>query len=197
MPLALDAGGDGLYLYDTPANGREIVDAVEFGPQVPDLSVGRLGDGTWRLTMPTFGQANTAALLGDPNALKINEWCAAGEGDDFVELFNPRQYPVDLSDLYLTDNPVHRPDKTKLGPLSFVPASGFVVFAADGQRTPGHVNFRLASDTGVLMLLDEESPPDRHRPLLLADGQHVRGAVAGRRRRTPILPGADTGSCQP
>ena len=154
--FVLDGDGDGVCLFDTPARGRLLVDSVEFGPQAPDLSVGRLADGTWHLTVPTFGQDNVAAPMGDPNGLKINEWYAAGDGDDFVELFNPRQYPVDLSGLYLTDNPVHAPDKATLGPLSFVEASGFVVFHADGRQEPGHVTFSLASDVGVLSLLGED-----------------------------------------
>ena len=37
----LNGDGEGVYLYDAPERGAELVDAVQFGPQVPDLSLGR------------------------------------------------------------------------------------------------------------------------------------------------------------
>ncbi|MHC4331441.1 MAG: lamin tail domain-containing protein, partial [Planctomycetota bacterium] len=126
----------------------------------PDLSIGRTGyDGQWRLTVPTPGLANIARPLGDPTTLKINEWLTNGEvlfEDDFIELFNPHNSPVDLSSLYLTDNPVTQPGKCRLGPLSFVAGEGFVVFSADGRDQPGHVDFRLSADGEMIGLFDVE-----------------------------------------
>ncbi|MEJ2704561.1 MAG: CotH kinase family protein, partial [Sedimentisphaerales bacterium] len=85
LGFALDGGGEGLYLYDRDGT---LLDSVEFGTQLPDLSIGRTGrDGRWRLTVPTFGWANMAEPLGDPRTLKINEWLADGLvlfEDDFM-----------------------------------------------------------------------------------------------------------------
>ncbi|MHC4564467.1 MAG: lamin tail domain-containing protein, partial [Planctomycetota bacterium] len=142
-------------LYDR--NG-ELLDSVEFGLQLPDMSIGRtISDGTWRLNVPTPGEANIAQPLGDPATLKINEWLANGEvlfDDDFIELYNPHASPVDLSSLYLTDNPVTQPDKYRLGPLSFIAGRGFAVFTADGRDRPGHVDFRLSADGEMIGLFD-------------------------------------------
>jgi hypothetical protein len=151
LGFALNGDGEGLYLYD---RSGEPVDSVEFGLQLPDLSVGRVGYGDrWQLTMPTFGQANIAQPLGDRDKLKINEWLAAGEvlfDDDFIELFNPDILPVSLSGLYLSDNPETQPDKSPFGPLSFIAGHGFAVFTADRSRRAGHVGFKLSAEGEVI-----------------------------------------------
>ena len=158
--FALYSEGEALYLYDKPANGGELIDSVQFGPQIDGFSIGRIGYGaTWKLNKPTFGQANIAQPLGDPETLKINEWLANGEvlfENDFIELFNAHAFPVDLSNLYLTDHPVTQPDKCPLGPLSFIAGKGFAVFMADDQNQPGHVDFRLSADGEMIGLFDAE-----------------------------------------
>jgi len=158
LGFALDGDGEGVYLYDKAGT---LIDCVEFGLQIPDLSIGRVGyEGKWRLTIPTFGQPNKAHPLGNPYLLKINEWLAKGQvlfEDDFVELYNPSPFPVDLSNLYLTDNPITQPMKDRLGPLSFIPANGYVVLQADEQDRPGHLNFRLSADGELLALLDSQA----------------------------------------
>ncbi|MGD8501618.1 MAG: lamin tail domain-containing protein, partial [Phycisphaerales bacterium] len=160
LGFALSSEGEGLYLYDKPANGGGLIDSVEFGPQINGLSIGRIGyGGTWKLNKPTLGQANIAQPLGDPQMLKINEWLANGEvlfENDFIELYNPHAFPVDLSSLYLTDNPVTQPGKCQLGPLSFIAGQGFAVFIADDQNQPGHVDFRLSADGEIIGLFDAE-----------------------------------------
>jgi hypothetical protein len=158
LGFALKGDGEGLYLYN--ADGQ-LLDSVQFGLQLPDMSIGRIGnDGHWTLTVPTFGQANIAQPLGDPRKLKINEWLADGLvlfEDDFIELYNPQTEPVDLSNLYLTDNPVTQPDKCPLGPLSFIAGDGFAVFRADDSNQPGHLNFKLSTDFEMMGLFDSES----------------------------------------
>ena len=63
--------------------------------------------------------------LGVPDALKINEWLANGTvlfADDFIELYNPDLLPVDLSGMFLSDNPIAQPDRElvlmRCGPAS-------------------------------------------------------------------------------
>jgi len=159
LGFALDGDGEGVYLYD---KSGVLLDSVEFGLQLPDLSIGRIGSNRqWRLTIPTFGRPNIPQPLGNPKTLKINEWFANGEvlfEDDFIELFNPHVFPVDLSGLYLTDNPVTQPDKHQLGPLSFIAGEGFAVITADDPAASltGHVDFRLSADGEILGLFDAE-----------------------------------------
>jgi len=155
LGFALNGEGESLYLYNSSG---ELLDSVEFGLQLPDLSIGRIGyTGQWSLTVPTFGRANIAQPLGDPRMIRINEWLADGLvlfEEDFIELYNPQDSPVDLSDLFLTDNPVTQPDKYPLGPLSFIAGEGFAVFIADNSNRPGHVDFRLSADNEMIGLFD-------------------------------------------
>ena len=62
--FSLRREGEGVYLYRS--NG-ELIDSVEFGMQVTDYSIGRVGaSGQWQFTVPTFGAANVPARSGDP-----------------------------------------------------------------------------------------------------------------------------------
>jgi len=155
LGFALAGNGESLYLYN---RSGLLLDSVRFGMQLPDFSIGRIGSsGRWTLTMPTFGSANIAQPLGDQKALRINEWLADGLvllEEDFIELFNPQSSPVDLTGLYLTDNPITQPDKYLLGPLSFIAGKGFAAFNADNQALSGHVDFRLSADAEMIGLFD-------------------------------------------
>ncbi len=155
LPFSLSADGDGVYLYD---KAGALIDSVEFGMQVPDLSVGRIGDtALWHLTVPTLGQPNISHPLGDSRAVRINEWLATHDvlfTSDFVELYNPDLLPVDLGGFYLTDTPETEPDRHRLPPLSFVPGGGYTVFAADDHVKPGHLGFKLSPGGDMIALFD-------------------------------------------
>jgi len=158
--FALKSEGEGLYLYDKPANGSGLIDYVEFGPQIQNYSIGRVGyEQTWKLNSPTFGLPNIVQPLGDRDTLKINEWLANGQvlfDDDFIELYNPHPLPVELSGLYLTDNPVTQQSKHKLAPLSFIASEGYAVFKASDGNESSVVNFKLSADGEMIGLFGEE-----------------------------------------
>lgn len=146
--------GGAVYLF---TGDGQLLDSIAYGPQVPDLSIGRLADGAWALTHPTFGFANIAAELGDPRALKINEWLtASATSSPFVELFNGSSLPVSLAGLFLTDNLIGAPALHPIAPLSFAPAGGYVMFLADGDPNsgPSHLRFSLPTDRGEIALSD-------------------------------------------
>lgn len=153
--FTLKQEGDDLHLF--AANGQ-LLDSVVFGLQAGDWSIGRLTDGQWALTIPTFGAANRAAPIGNPATLKINEWLAAGSGAtaDFIELFNPDTRPVALSGLHLTDAPEFLQGLHRIAPLSFIAGGGYAVFVADGNADlgPDHLGFQLAAEQGQIGLFD-------------------------------------------
>ncbi len=159
--FAMHAKGEDLYLYDKPANGGGMIDCIEFGPQILNYSIGRIGYGqTWKLNRPTFGLPNIIQPLGDSDELKINEWLANGEvlfDDDFIELYNPQLLPVKMSGLYLTDNPVTQPSKHKLSSLSFIAPEGYSVFKANNGNKQSELDFKLSSDGEIIGLFDENS----------------------------------------
>ena len=142
----LSQDGDAVYLYS--GFGTVLVDSIEFGAQLPDLSIGRLGSGEWALNTVTAGAVNMAAATGPANALVINEWLAIGQTpfpDDFIELYNTSPLPVALGGLYLTDTPLGNPDLHRIPDLTYIAGLGYRALIADGDQDAGslHVDFRL------------------------------------------------------
>jgi hypothetical protein len=159
LGFALSGDGEVLFLFDAPARGGGVMDVVSFGPQLVDRSIGRLPSGGWGLTAPSFWGPNIPCPLGEPGALRLNEWLTVGRDsvdNDFVELYNPDPLPVALGGLYLTDDPLAEPLKHRIASLSFIEGRGFAVFEADGDSSQGadHLNFRLASPGGIIGLAD-------------------------------------------
>jgi hypothetical protein len=152
--FSLSGESGGVYLFNA---GGQMVDAVEYGFQVSDQSIGRSG-GAWRLlATPTPNAANSAAAtLGAQSALKLNEWMSEPlSGNDWFEICNPGALPVDLAGLFLTDDPsIAGITQHEVAPLSFIGAGGFVKFEADGDPSQGrhHVSFNLDRSGDALRL---------------------------------------------
>ncbi len=147
--IVLDGAGGSLFLFDNPSAGGALLDAVHYGVQAADYSIGRIPDGSpsWLLTVPTPASANSAAALGDASALKVNEWMAdPSTGDDWFELYNSDLHPVALGGLFLSDN-LDAPYASLIPSLSFIGAGNdsYRQFFADGKPTkgPSHANFQL------------------------------------------------------
>ncbi len=152
--FSLSAESGGVYLFN--AAGVRI-DSVDYGLQIADRSIGRVGD-AWRLlATPTPNAANaTAAVLGAASAVRLNEWMSEDiSGDDWFEIYNPAPDPVSLAGLYVTDDPsIAGVTKHQLAPLSFVGAGDFVKLQASGDvgRGRNHVPFNLNRYGDVLRL---------------------------------------------
>jgi hypothetical protein len=129
------------------SSGR-VSDSVKFGVQALGFSFGESA-GVWTLlSTPTPGLENApAATQGDLGQLKINEWMAAPlAGDDWIELHNAQDAPVQIGGMVLTDDPsVHGRTNRPLERLSFIAPRGFALLQADGEtdRGPDHLGFRL------------------------------------------------------
>lgn len=146
LGFALGRNGDRVLLYDANTN---LVDAISFGPQVPNKSIGRVA-GEWMLTMPTTNAVNAAAPVATAASLSINEWLAnsAPGFDDWLELFNSASNAVLLQNVYLgTSNALFQ-----IRSLSFVPPGGFVQLIADERAGADHLDFRLNAAQGTIIL---------------------------------------------
>lgn len=152
--FGLSKDGEGVYLSAPAGDGGALLDSVEFGPQVDNLSISRLGSGdTWALSKPTAGSVNSRQPTGDPGTLVINEWLASSDTlADFIELHNADSLPVEISGLFLTDELGSAPTLHQLPPLSFVAGGGYVALSADRSANLG---FKLSADQEVLALLDQ------------------------------------------
>ncbi len=141
---SLDGDSDGVYLFE--AAGR-VVSFVEYGAQVANLALGRVGVAWRALSSVTPGATNSAAAtLGPATALRVNEWMADGGGDDWFELFNMTNRPVDLGGLCLSDDlTLAGQAQHRIPLLSFIAPRGWVKFIADGNPDASrvHVNFSL------------------------------------------------------
>lgn len=177
---SLDGESGGIYLFNAVG---QLVDSVQYGLQVQDLSIG-LNGGQWGLASgPTPAGSNAlSAALGSNSLLHINEWMADEEGGaDWFELFNPSPLPVSLSAISLTDDPsIVGEDKFVPVPLSYIAAGGFVKWVADGNPSEGHnhVNFGLDANGESLLIYSLAGtnflPVDS-----VAFGAQARGVSAG------------------
>jgi hypothetical protein len=156
--FGLSAEGESVYLFDRPESSGGVLDFVTFGPQAADFSLARLTPEAtdWALARPTPGAANEPAELGEPSALRVNEWMAnpAG-GPDWFEVYNPAPLPVALEGLRLSDTAAN-PAKYTFPPRSFLGAGagGFLVLWADenSEQGPAHLPFRLAAGGEAILL---------------------------------------------
>jgi hypothetical protein len=153
--FALKQSGDDLTLTRAIAQGGGIVDIVAWGQQLNDFSIARGGDGTWTLGAPTFGAQNVPVALAKRENVVINEWLADAAtlfANDFIELYNPSQLPVNIGGCYLTDNPAEFAGKHLIQPLTFIGNGSYLSFKADGDvsQGPDHVNFRLSPLQGEI-----------------------------------------------
>lgn len=78
------------------------------------------------------------------------------EYPDWIELYNPASYPVNLGGMYLSDDPANAqgyriPDNITIGP------KGYLVFVADEEPEQGplHTNFRLSKGGESVTLIDK------------------------------------------
>lgn len=166
VDFSLNGDGEGVYLYQTSLDGNnevqyELIDSVEFGVQVQDLSIGRAADQSWGLAKPTLGSANIMQQTGDVNSLKINEFLANGDffiSDDYIELYNPLDVPIDLGGLFITDDQINFPTLHEIASLTYIPANGYALFTPDGNtdRGPEHLDFKLSADMETITLLNSD-----------------------------------------
>src|SRR5690606_18263182 len=117
--------GDNLILYDT--NGSTVIDSLTFGGQAPNVSQGRLPDGSGvSVSFPgtsSPGEGNWAQA-----PVVINEALSSSVAPlvDSIELYNPTENPVDISNWWLSDDESFR-QKYKFPAGSTIPAGGYLV----------------------------------------------------------------------
>lgn len=99
---------------------------------------------------------NSSVVINEILASNENaETDEAGEHEDWVELYNLTNQPLDVSGYYLSDNPAN-PAKWPIPAGTVIPANGYLIVWADEDQDQGplHSNFKLSVGGETLMLLD-------------------------------------------
>ena len=129
------------------------MDALTFGIQVADYSVGRIS-GSWVLNRATPNSNNLAGVVAPDSNVALNEWLtASGPGSaDWIELFNrSSSAPVALQGLYLAaSNSVQQ-----IRSLSFVAPRSYVQLKADQDPGAGHIDIALPAEGGRITLYSD------------------------------------------
>jgi hypothetical protein len=149
--FSLRREGETVALFDAQTNR---VDAVTFGSQIADFSIGRLGAG-WLLNTPTPAATNLAAPLGSITNLVINEWMAnpLPGADDWVELYNlDTNRPVALHGLFF-GTVTNALDQIRS--LSFIAPGGYALFLCDERPGADHFDLKLPAAGSPLVLYEE------------------------------------------
>lgn len=161
--------GGSLVLYGPDAS---VVDEYTFPALNPDESYGRTVDGglsSGFFTIPTPRVTNTLIII-EPEELYINEVMAENDNDtldtaleneDWIEIFNPNPYPVNVAGYWLSDNP-ENPTKWQIPSdhpdSSVIAPNDFLLFFADEQSSEGwnHTNFRLRNNGESVLFLSPD-----------------------------------------
>jgi hypothetical protein len=125
--------------------------------ELHDASLENMLSSNWRSSYSHGGTPGRAAQSELLSGIYINEFMASnnsifsdeyGDYDDWIELYNDTDKPVNVAGLYVTDD-LSNPLKYRI-PLydlssTFIPAKGFLLLWADGETEEGalHLGFRL------------------------------------------------------
>lgn len=144
--------------------GTNLIDYLSWKMAGVNRSYGSYPEGTAAdrrlFYIPTPCEPNNPTI--PPINVFINEWMADNTGtiadpadgdfEDWFEIYNPSNTPVNLEGYYLTDN-LNQKTQFKIPAGFTLPANGFLLVWADGEpnqnsptRTDLHVNFRLSAD---------------------------------------------------
>ena len=152
LHLDFKLSGSGEYVSLTDKNGSKVLDEKQFDAQTTDVSYGRFPDGSdnWQtFDNPTPGASNSNTEPPTGAILVINEFMASndttyadehGDFDDWIELYNAGDQPIDIGGMYVTDDlnnlttyqiPTTYPDSTTIEP------GEFLILWADKQPEQG------------------------------------------------------------
>lgn len=165
-PLTLPVEGASIQLVGP--DGSSIIDTYSYPATTADHSNGRASDGaasSLEFFTPTPTVTNQLIVI-QPENIVINELLAAnqngitdnvGELEDWIEIYNPNNFPVNLSGYYFSDDPEVR--NKWVVPSSYpdsvtVPAQGWLLFWADRDMEQGvrHADLRLSNNGEYLSL---------------------------------------------
>jgi hypothetical protein len=106
----------------------------------------------------TASAVSNEILINELMSNNVNTYSdEAGEYDDWIELFNPTDAQIDLSEKYLTDKKDNL-TKWKIPQGMIINANEYLIFWCDEDQEQGnnHTNFRLSSEGEFIALVDSD-----------------------------------------
>jgi hypothetical protein len=158
----LSASGEEVGLYDPDTL---TLDYVRYGSIPDDIAVGRFpnGRGPFSILIPTFNQLNTNSV--QPR-LVINEYQSSNEStaqdqwggfEDWVELYNAGNSPIDLEGYFLSDR-IGDPTQFVFPDTTLLPNEYLIIWCDMGLMEPGlHTFFRLGGDGDDILLSNPDT----------------------------------------
>jgi hypothetical protein len=149
-------------------NNGSTIDTYNYVTTGTDQSYGRQTDGAPTsivFNSPTPGVTNSLIIIPSPT-LYINEVLSvnvsdaideAGQTEDWFEIYNPNNFPVNLAGYYISDN-LENPRKWQVpffdAGATTIPANDWILFWADEDQSQGitHTSFRLNNSSESLRL---------------------------------------------
>ena len=165
-PLELPVQGANIQIVGP--NGNTVMNSYSYPTTIADHSWGRVSDGSsssMDFSVPTPTVTNQLFVI-QPQNIVINELLTAnqngitdnvGELEDWIEVYNPNNFPVNLSGYYFSDDPEVRNKwvvSSSFADSVTVPANGWLLFWADADVEQGvlHADFRLSNNGEYLSL---------------------------------------------
>ncbi|MBV6438495.1 MAG: hypothetical protein EPGJADBJ_00119 [Saprospiraceae bacterium] len=147
--------GDGKYGQSFPYNGlvgqyyvyAENANAGMFSPQRAEHE---FYTATLNPANPNVGDLVINEFLASNTNAEVDE---VGQHEDWIELYNNSDIPINMTGLYLTDDAT-KPDKWLFPLGTTIPAKGFLIVWADEDQSQGplHASFKLSNGGEFLML---------------------------------------------
>ncbi len=111
----------------------------------------------WQTETPVAAQSNSGLLINEIMAANVSAVIDPDFGvfPDWIELYNPGDHAVDLSNFTLTDD-IRDPVKWLIPPGTTLPAGEYLLIWADGRDSGLHSSFRLSRDGEEVALYDRE-----------------------------------------
>jgi hypothetical protein len=158
LSFHLSGSGESIGIYQLTGGDTVQVAFTSFGEQLSGFSSARIPNGTGNFVSTftiTPGSANkttelvTGLVLNEISALPSVAADEQGDHDDWLELFNTSNSPIDLAGLFITDD---NGDRLKHmlynnGEPWLLPPGGYQLLWADEEPLEGktHVGFKLSS----------------------------------------------------
>lgn len=139
--------------------GNGYLDSLTYDKKNGDVVYGRYPDGMGHMQLVTPSPLAPNERQFHQN-LFINEYMASntsflsdefGEFNDWIEIYNANDFPVDIGGMFLTDSladPTMHPIPTCKADSTTIPAKAYLVLWADKQEEQGvlHLDFKLDAD---------------------------------------------------